>query len=134
MPTKKTVSAIKDEIRNLRLKMVDLDEQYRTSLYLETMPDYGPTYKYCYSTSNLNIPSEYQSVDSWLRAIAIHMSKRSLGHGGDFCDAIIISQPYLTSEKQKEVWLDYETNKLSKVARIRKTVLVKEKYKRGSRT
>ena len=134
MASRKSVEAIKEEMRLLRIKLAELLELYRTQLYLETMPVYGPMYQYCYQTSNLKIKYEDQSVDAWLRAIAIHMSRRLVGHGGGYCNAIIITPPYLTSQSQKDGWVEYMAEKLNKKVRVKKPIVEKPKYKRGTAT
>ena len=134
MPARKSLVAIKEEIRQLHIKLMELEELYRTHLYLETMSS-SPTYQYCYSTSNFTIRGEDQNVDDWLRAIAIHMSRRRPGHGGGFCDAIIITTPYrVTSEAEKSGWINYQAGRLTKKIRVVKPLVEKPKYKRGSST
>ncbi len=93
-------------------KLMELEEEYGTLLYLETMPKYDPVYKYCYATSNFTLTHEQQSVDSWLRAIARHMSKRIPGHGGAKTDAEIVSIPCGLSDAAIERWIEYVTKKL----------------------
>ena len=134
MASRKNLTAIKEEMRQLRIKIMELEEKYRTHLYLETM-SHSPTYQYCYSTSNFKINGADQSVDDWLRAIAIHMSQRRPGHGGGFCDAVIITTPYrVTSETEKEGWIKYQADKLRKTIRVKKPIVEKPKYKRGTAT
>jgi hypothetical protein len=125
MAARRCLISIREEIRELKFKLVDFHEKYTTHLFLETMPEYDPVYKYCYSTSCRSSPHELQSVDSWLRAISIHMSNRQLRHGGQFSDAVIITPPYLTSEKIKELWIEYEISRLRKKVRVRKLIAPK---------
>jgi len=107
---------LEDRIRELKLELEELGEQYKTQLYFETMPEYDPIYKYCYSTSNRSIPHEHHHVDHWLRAVIKHMATRRAGHGGASTSAILVSVPLGFSEKGIDNWLAYETEKLRKVA------------------
>jgi hypothetical protein len=134
MASRKSVKAIKEEIRLLRIKLEELLELYRTHLYLETMPVYDPLYKYCYVTSNFTLKYEDQSVDAWLRAIAIHMSRRHVGHGGGYSDAVIITPPRFTSENARDNWIEYRAERLRKKVRVKKPIVKKPKYKRGTAT
>ena len=134
MTSRKSVEAIREEIRLLGIKLMELEELYRTHLYLETFSS-SPTYNYNYSQSNLTIEHKYQSVDDWLRAIAIHMTRRFIGHGGGYCDAIIITTPHrVTSENAKQNWIKYQAERLSKKVRVKKPIVEKPKYKRGTAT
>ena len=110
MPSK----SIDEQIYEARLKITEATEEYQTQLYLETMPAVNPTYKYCYATSNFNIPAEQQSIDAWLRAVIKHMATRSKGHGGELTKALVISVPQNLTAKDKEFWIEYETRKLRK--------------------
>ena len=110
MPSK----SIDEQIYEARLKITEATEEYQTQLYLETMPAVNPTYKYCYATSNFNIPAEQQSIDAWLRAVIKHMATRSKGHGGELTKALVISVPQNLTSKDKEFWIEYETRKLRK--------------------
>ena len=110
MPNK----SIDEQIYEARLKITETTEEYQTQLYLETMPAVNPTYKYCYATSNFNIPAGQQSIDAWLRAVIKHMATRSIGHGGELTKALVISVPQNLTAKDKELWIDYETRKLRK--------------------
>jgi len=121
---RKTLVVVKEEIRQLKLKLMELEELYRTYLYLETMSG-SPTYKYCYQTSNSKINIEFQSVNDWLRAIAIHISLRKPGHGGEKSDAIIITPLYFTDAKSRENWINYESTQLRKKVRLRKVKSIK---------
>jgi hypothetical protein len=89
-------------------------------LYFETMPEYGPNYKYCYATSNLKIPPSDESIDSWIRAVIKHMGTRSFGHGGANTNAMLISIPEFMTEEGLEKWLSYTTEKIRKKAQPRK--------------
>lgn len=113
MPRKPS-KTIDEQIYEARLKITEATEEYQTQLYLETMPAVNPTYKYCYATSNFNIPAEQQSIDAWLRAVIKHMATRSIGHGGELTKALVISVPQNLTAKDKELWIDYETRKLRK--------------------
>ncbi len=106
---RKTTQEKKIEITR---KLMELEEEYGTLLYLETMPEYDPVYKYCYSTANFTLTHEQQSVDSWLKAIARHMAGRRDGHGGARTDAEIISIPSGLSDVAIERWIAHVTEKL----------------------
>lgn len=114
MATKKKTT--KQAIHEAKLKVLALEEQYATQVYFETMPEYGPTYKYCFSTSNMKIPYPMQDVDAWLRAVIKHMATRREGHGGAYTDAKLISIPVGLSEAGIEKWLEYVTSDLRKRA------------------
>lgn len=102
-PKKSTQQRAKD----IKLKLAELEQEYATQLYFETMPEYDPVYKYCYATSNFNIPFVYQSVDAWLRAVIKHMALRRRGHGGAITDAEVVSIPSNLSDNEIEIWLSY---------------------------
>jgi hypothetical protein len=123
---------LKEEIRLQRLRIYELQQEYITMLYFETMPEYDPMYKYCYQTSNMKIPGLMQSVDAWIRAVIKHISMRRPGHGGGYSKAIVITPFTFTSETLRDNWIDYEIAKLRKKARIVKEKVAKPKYKRGS--
>lgn len=133
MGSRRSLSAIKEDIHLLRIKLMELEQDYRTYLYLETMT-HSPTYKYCYATSNFTLKYEDQSVDAWLRAIAMHMTQRLLGHGGGFSDAVIITPPYFTNANARDNWVKYIGEKLRKKVRVRKPIVEKPKYKHGAAT
>ena len=118
MPRKPS-KTIEDQLYEAKLKAIELDEEYRTQLYLETMPDVNPAYQYCYATSNFKIPAEYQSVDAWLRAVIKHMALRLPGHGGEATNALLISIPTNLKDFGMDAWIDYETRKLRKRATSR---------------
>lgn len=118
MPRKPS-KTIEEQIYEAKLKAVELDEEYRTQLYFETMPAVNPNYQYCYATSNFTIPVEHQSVDAWLRAVIKHMSLRRPGHGGAITKALLISIPDNLKDVGMEAWIDYETRKLRKRATSR---------------
>lgn len=110
---------IEQEIFDAKLKVVEADEQYKTQLYFETMPEYDPMYKYCYQTSNRSIASENQSVDAWLRAVIKHMGLRLTGHGGAKTNAVLVSANKEIG-KYEDLWIEYETRKLRKLVAKRK--------------
>ena len=114
------ISAIQKEIYEQKIKILELEDEYAMMLYFETMPAYDPLYKYCYSKSNYTIPGEFQCIDHWLRAVIKHMGLRHRGHGGEFTKAVLISVPNSTTQKKKDAWLQYATNKLSKQVRVKK--------------
>jgi hypothetical protein len=118
MPASKSLATLRDEIYQQKLRVAEIEDDYITALYLETMPDVGPLYKYCYQTSNLKIPGHYYSVEHWLRAVQIHMSRRLPGHGGGVTKALIISVPPSTSQEKKDAWIDYTTKKLRRAVRV----------------
>ena len=109
---------IEEQMYEAKLKIIEAQEEYETQLYLDTMPEIGPSYKYCYATSNWNIPVENQSVDAWLRAIIKHMALRLPGHGGEKTNAVVITvlKDY---EKYEDMWIDFTTRKLRKRATSR---------------
>jgi len=120
MPRKPS-KTIAEQIFEAKLKIIEAQENYQTQLYLDTMPEIGPTYKYCYATSNWNITVENQSVDAWLRAVIKHMGLRHAGHGGQKTNALVMSV-YKDLEKYEKYWIAYQTNKLKKLntTRIKK--------------
>jgi len=118
MPASKTLTKLRDEIRQQKLRLIEIESAYITQLYLETMPEYDPLYKYCFQTSNRTIPGEYYSVEHWLRAVAIHMSRRHSGHGGGIARIQIVAVPNSTSQQSKDEWLEHETAKLSRRVRV----------------
>jgi len=120
MAKKATLKELRDAIRKQNLRVTHLQYAVDDALYFETMPEYDPMYKYCYSTSNMKIPSVNQSVDSWLRAVNKHMKLRREGHGGGVSSAMIVSVPLLQSERMKEIWLAYQMDKLRKAAKVTK--------------
>jgi hypothetical protein len=74
---KPSTKSIQQQIWEQKLKIAELEDEIRTQTYFETMPEYGPTYKYCYSTSNFSIPHPQQSIDNWIKAVIKHMGMRS---------------------------------------------------------
>lgn len=118
MPRKPS-NTFEQQIYEAKLKVIELDEEYRTQLYFETMPEVNPSYQYCYASSNFTIPAEHQSVDAWLRAVIKHMAMRRPGHGGAITKALLISIPDSLKEIGIEAWIDYETRKLRKRASSR---------------
>jgi len=121
--SRKPSKAIEEQLYEARMKVAEATEDYQTQLYLDTMPVVNPTYKYCYATSNFNIPAEQQSIDAWLRAVIKHMATRSKGHGGELTKALVISVPQHLTANDKELWIEYETHKLRKRSanRVKKT-------------
>lgn len=112
-----TSSKLKDEIWQQRKRVIALWEQYITALYLESMPEFDPLYKYCFSTSNMRIPFQLQNVECWLRAVMLHMKARKPGHGGADSSALIVAVPKLKSDTEINKWLDYEKDQLRARAR-----------------
>jgi hypothetical protein len=123
---KPSTKSIQQQIWEQKLKIAELEDEIRTQTYFETMPEYGPTYKYCYSTSNFSIPHPQQSIDNWIKAVIKHMGTRSFGHGGADTNAILISIPQFSNEQILEKWLSHTTEKIRKKATPRKRI-TKEK-------
>ncbi len=117
---RKSSKTIEEQIYEAKLKVVDAYEDYTTALYLETMPVVNPTYKYCYATSNMSIPAEYQCIDYWLRAVIKHMSARRGGHGGEVTDAILVSIANFPNQVAKDSWIDSIIKKLNKRSKVKK--------------
>ena len=117
--TRKPSKTTEEKIYEAKLKVIEIDEEYRTQLYFETMPTTNPSYQYCYATSNFTIPAEQQSVDAWLRAVIKHMALRRPGHGGEVTKALLISIPENLKDIGMDAWIDYETRKLRKRSRSR---------------
>ena len=113
---KKSAKSIQQLINEEQLRIAEIKEKLRTQTYFETMPEYGPTYQYCYSTSNLRIPYTEQSVDNWIRATIKHLGMRRRGHGGETTKAILISIPDNLTEDNLEQWLSHQTEKIRKKA------------------
>jgi hypothetical protein len=105
-----------EQIRAAKLRVLELEEEYKTQLYLETMPEYSPTYEYSYDKSNLSIPFEKQHIDYWLRAVVRHMANRKTGHGGASTSAVLVSIPVGYTEAQIDEWLIYATERIKKAA------------------
>ena len=120
MAAKKSLATLRDEIRQQKLRVEEIESAYITQLYLDTMPAVGPLYKYCFPTSNLKIPGLYWSVEHWLRAVKIHMFYRIPGHGGGKTKAQIIPVPQATSQVEIDEWIDYTTKKLRRAVRVSK--------------
>ena len=117
---KKSAKPIQQQIWELKLKIAELEDELRTQTYFETMPEYGPTYKYCYQTSSLHIPYPNQSIDNWIKAVIKHMGTRRYGHGGEKTNAMLISIPEIKTEQDMERWLSYTTDKIRKKAQPKK--------------
>lgn len=113
---KQSAKPIQQLIWEQKLKIAELEDELLTQTYFETMPEYGPTYKYCFQTSNIHIPYPNQSIDNWIKAVIRHMATRSFGHGGADTKAILVSIPENISEKGREEWLSYINDKLRKAA------------------
>jgi hypothetical protein len=120
MPRKPS-RTIEEQMYEAKLKIIEANEEYETQLYFDTMPEIGPSYKYCYATSNWTIPVKHQSVDAWLRAIIKHMALRRPGHGGEKTNALVVSV-HKELGKYEDMWIDYETRKLRKRATSRKKI------------
>lgn len=119
MPT--STKNIAEQVREAKLKVAELEEEYKTQLYYETMPEYDPTYKYCYTTSSRSLSTDDQSVDAWIRAVIKHMAERRTGHGGAYTDAVLVSIPTFKTGEGLELWIDYVTKQLRKKAKARKS-------------
>ncbi len=121
---RKSAKPIQQLIWEQKLKIAELEDELRTQIYFETMPEYAPNYDYCFSKSNQSIPYPYQSIDNWIKAIIKHMATRSFGHGGAKTNAVLVSIPDKITNNGLEKWLDYQTNlirnKASKATRIKK--------------
>ena len=117
--SRKPSKTVEEQLYEAKLKAIEIDEEYRTQLYFETMPTVNPSYQYCYATSNFTIPAEQQSVDAWLRAVIKHMALRRPGHGGEVTKALLISIPTDLKAIGMDAWIDYETRKLKKRATSR---------------
>ena len=113
---RKSSKTIDEQIYEAKLKIIEAKEKYLAQRYFETMPTNNPLYEYSYTVSSRNIPGYEQHVDDWLRAVIRHMSLRHVGHGGAKTKAILISIPQNLSAKEMEMWIDYETRKLRKLA------------------
>jgi hypothetical protein len=122
---KPSIKSIQEKIWEQKLKIAELEDEIRTQTYFEKMPEYGPTYKYCYSTSNFTIPSTDQSIDNWIKAVIKHMGTRRSGHGGAHTNAILVSIPVFEDEKILDKWLSYTTEKIKKKATPRKRITKK---------
>ena len=117
---KPSTKSIQQQILEQKLKIAELEDELLTLNYLETMPEYGPTYKYCYATSNMSINGLEQHVDNWIKAVIKHMGTRRYGHGGEKTNAILISIPEFKTEQDMERWLSYTTVKIRKKAQPKK--------------
>ena len=121
----KQSKTLKQQLLAANLNVMEIEEDYITQLYLETMPDNDHVYKYCYTASNATISYELQSVDAWLRAIIKHRAGRRVGHGGAYTDARVVTILNNMSAAAIEKWITYETNKLRKLATPRKKITTK---------
>lgn len=119
---KPSIKSIQEKIWEQKLKIAVLEDEIRTQKYFETMPEYGPTYKYCYSTSNFKIPSADQSLDNWIKAVIKHMGTRRSGHGGAYTNAMLLSIPEFENDQSLDKWLNDTTDKIKKKATPRKRI------------
>ena len=118
MPRKPS-KTIEEQQFEAKIKIIEAKEEYETQLYFETMPKIDPLYKYCYTSSNWNIPVENQSVDAWLRAVIKHMSLRLPQHGGEKTNALVVTMFKDLRQTSEDMWIDYVTRKLRKLAKSR---------------
>jgi hypothetical protein len=116
---KRTAKSIQQLIKEARLQIIKIEDKLRVQTYLETMPEHGPLYQYCYTTSNYSIPYQSQSVAAWLQAVAQHMHKRKPGHGGEENFVLVVDIPRLNSEVEVNGWCDWITADLKKRAKSR---------------
>jgi hypothetical protein len=116
---KRTAKSIQQLIKEARLQIKKIEDKLHVQTYLETMPEHGPVYKYCYSTSNYSIPYQSQSVAAWLQAVAQHMHKRKPGHSGEENFVLVVDIPRLNSEVAVDAWLAWITEDLKKRAKSR---------------
>ena len=112
----KQTKTLLEQLREAKLQLMELEEEYVTQLYFETMPEYDPQYKYCYSSSCNTIPHPLQSVDAWLRAVAKHMGMRRVKFGGGYTNAVLVPIPGYEKEVHVDAWIDYVAGKLRKKA------------------
>ncbi|MDH6301189.1 hypothetical protein M2128_000091 [Polynucleobacter sphagniphilus] len=117
MPSKPS-KTIDEQFFEARIKVIEAKEDFETQLYFETMPTIDPLYKYCYATSNWNIPAEHQSVDAWLRAVKKHMNTRLPSHGGETSNSLVVSA-YKELGSYEDLWVEYVTQKLKKLTKSR---------------
>lgn len=115
-----STKSIQQQIWEQKLKIAELEDELLTQKYFETMPEYGPTYKYCYATSNMSINGLEQHVDNWIKAVIKHMGTRRYGHGGANTKAMLISIPEFKTEQDMERWLSYINEKIRKKATPKK--------------
>jgi hypothetical protein len=117
---KTSSKSIQQQIFEQKLKIAELEDELLTLKYFETMPKYGPTYMYCYATSNKSITGYEQNVDNWIKAVIKHIGTRSYGHGGEKTNAMLISIPRFMTEESFEKWLTYTTEKIRSKAKPKK--------------
>ncbi len=115
MPRSKV--SLDERVKQLEYELLELESEYKTQLYFETMPEYDPTYKYCYSTASRQIPAVHHHIDFWLRAVIKHMATRRAGHGGALTSAMLVSVPVGFSDRGIEHWLSFATEQLRKQAK-----------------
>lgn len=116
----KVTKTLEQQIWDAKCKVLELEEQYLTQLYLETMADAGPDYSYSFDKSNFTIPGDLYDVDSWLRAVIKHMATRRRGQGGYITNARVVSVPENLNKAGIDKWIDYETRQLRKLVKPRK--------------
>jgi hypothetical protein len=116
------VKTVKEQLDAARFKVFELEQEYQTQLYFETMPDYDPLYKYCYQTSCTSIPYPLQSVDAWIRAVIVHMSLRKTGHGGATTKAVLVSVPELQTQDAIDEWIEGTGKQLRKKMRAKASI------------
>ena len=112
----KTVSELKKAIQDKKLELFELEDEYRTAVYLSKMPEYNPTYAYSYDRCNFSITPSEQSVVNWLKAVARHMSNRRPAHGGEYNNVYIVSILEGGTEPQIARWADHQREKIFKAA------------------
>jgi len=123
----KSSKPLQQQIKDAKLRVMELEDAYITQLYLETMPDeFDYKYGYHFSDSNHSVPGILHNPDNWLKAIVKHMWTRKPNRGGARTLAEVITVPDGLTEKQIDVWLAYVTDKLKKKAllhmkRVKKT-------------
>jgi hypothetical protein len=102
-----SVDALNEKIRAKKLEIYELELEYMKRLYFETMPEYDPMYKYCFSTSSRPITPPLQSVSAWLQAISEHMVMRRRGHGGCYNIVKVFDIPVGMTDSQIDAWVDW---------------------------
>lgn len=128
-PSKKKTTA--QQIRDLNLRIIELEQDHIVQLYFETMPDYNPTYKYSYDISNMSVPGLLQHIDFWLRAVIKHMALRRSGHGGAYTDSVLVAIPAFHSQVSVDAYIAYVVAKLRKKIRVSKPSTAKPRRKLG---
>lgn len=113
----RSIANLDQRIKQLEFELLEMEFEYKAQLYFETMPEYNPTYKYCYATSNLKIPDPLHHMDHWLRAVIKHMATRRASHGGALTASVLVTVPVGFSDEGIERWLAYTTEQLRKQAK-----------------